>query len=488
MKTEHIIALALIPFVTVIGAALAACFARIRDIFFFAMVCLTVFAERIDVNFFSEAWYRGTTRGIQVTFVEILGFGLLFGCIVGRRDGGRRFYWPASLGLLLLFLLDATVSVMSSTPKLFGTFELSKMVASVVIFLASAAYVRSRREWTLLVVALGSVVGFEGAWAIKQHFLMHLDRVAGTLDHANSLSMYFCMTTPLLVAVACAGWSKGLKLFCGVCASLATVGLVLTYSRAGIPVFGFAVGGTILACLSWKLTPSKVVVRLLVVAAAAALLVACWGTIERRYSEATLEEEYLDTNVDGRGVYLRLATAIAKDHFFGVGLNNWSYYVSKTYGPQIGYHFVDYDYLVALYGTEDDKLFANSYLAAPAHNLGALTLGELGIPGLLIFSALWFRWMSMGVPFILRPRGEAMCAMGIGLLFCVVGIFGQSLTEWVYRQTPVLFTFQILMGALASVAYARTHGTPDETPMGVIGESVPEPVTVEEQLLVGEGA
>jgi len=81
-----------------------------------------------------------------------------------------------------------------------------------------------------------------------------------------------------------------------------------------------------------------------------------------------------------------------------------------------------------------------------------------------------------------------MRAMGIGLLFCVVGIFGQSLTEWVYRQTPVLFTFQILMGALASVAYARTHGTPDETPMGVIGESVPEPVTVEEQLLVGEGA
>jgi hypothetical protein len=311
--------------------------------------------------------------------------------------------------------------------------------------------------------------------------------VAGTLDHANSLSMYFCMTTPLLVAVACAGWSKGLKLFCGISSGLATVGLILTYSRAGIPVFGVAVGATILACMSWRLTPSKVVIRLLVVAGAAALVIACWSQIERRYSEATLEEEYLDTNVDGRGVYLRLATEIAKDHFMGVGLNNWSYYVSKTYGPRIGYRFVDYDYLVGLYGTDDDKLFANSYLAAPAHNLGALTLGELGIPGILIFTALWLRWFSMGLPFIIRPRGEAMRTMGIGLLFGICGIFGQSLTEWVYRQTPILFTFQILVGALASLAYARTHGTPDERVVAVL-ETPVEPLTVEDELLVGEGA
>ncbi|HZZ20308.1 MAG TPA: O-antigen ligase family protein [Opitutaceae bacterium] len=487
MKTEHIIALAMIPLATAIGALLCACFARMRDIFFFAMVSLAVFAERLDVNFFSEAWYRGTTRGIQVTVIEMMGFGVLFGCLVGRRDGGRRFFWPASLGLMLLYLLDATISVISSDPKVFGVFELSKIMAALVVFLASAAYVRSRREWNILVVALGCVVGFEGVWAVKQHFLMHLDRVAGTLDHANSLSMYFCMTTPLLVAVACAGWSKRLKLFCGISSGLATVGLILTYSRAGIPVFGVAVGATILACMSWRLTPSKVVIRLLVVAGAAALVIACWSQIERRYSEATLEEEYLDTNVDGRGVYLRLATEIAKDHFMGVGLNNWSYYVSKTYGPRIGYRFVDYDYLVGLYGTDDDKLFANSYLAAPAHNLGALTLGELGIPGILIFTALWLRWFSMGLPFIIRPRGEAMRTMGIGLLFGICGIFGQSLTEWVYRQTPILFTFQILVGALASLAYARTHGTPDERVVAVL-ETPVEPLTVEDELLVGEGA
>jgi O-antigen ligase len=485
MKPEHIIALAIIPLAAVGGALAAACFARVRDIFFFAMVSLAVFSERIEVNFFSEAWYRGTTRGIEVTFMEILAFGLLFGCIVGRREPGRRLYWPASLGLILLFLLDASVSVFASEPKLFGAFELSKVLASIVIFLSAAAYVRSRREWTLLVVALGCSVGFEGVWALKQHFLMHLDRVAGTLDHANSLSMYFCMTAPLLVAVACGGWSRGLKLFCGVCASLAAVGLLLTYSRAGVPVFVVVVGATILSCISWKLSVSRMFIRSLVLMGVVALVAACWGPMERRYEEATLQEEYLDPTVDGRGVYLRLSSEIAKDHFFGVGLNNWSYYVSRTYGPRIGYHFVDYEYLISLYGKSDDKVFTNSYLAAPAHNLGALTLGELGIPGLLIFAALWVRWFSMGVPFLFRPRGEPMRAMGVGLLFGVFGVFGQSLTEWVYRQTPILFTFYILMGALASLAYSRRHAPPAEP----IDRMAPEePAVAEPELLVAEGA
>lgn len=182
----------------------------------------------------------------------------------------------------------------------------------------------------------------------------------------------------------------------------------------------------------------------------------------QRYSEATLQEEYLDTSVDGRGVYLRLSWDIVKEHFFGVGLNNWSYQVSRTYGPRLGYQFVDYDYLNSVYGTKDETLYADSNLAAPAHNLAALTLGELGVPGLVIFALLWIRWFSMGVPFLFLPRGEPMRALGVGILFGICGIFGQSLTEWVYRQTPILFTFYILLGALASLAFSRRQLAAEE--------------------------
>jgi len=449
------VALVLIPILTIGGAVAASWSQRLRDVYFFAMVSLAVVVEKMDVNFLSAAWYRGTTRGIQISLIEILAFGLLYGCWMGRRGPNRGAFWPASLGLMLLFGAYAGVSVLVSEPKMFGAFELSRVFAGILIFVSVALYARSKREWTILVVALGCAVGFEGVWAARQHFVIHLDRSEGTLDHANSLSMYFCLAVPPLIAMAVSGWSRRLRLFCGLCASLGAVGLLLAFSRAGIPVFAAVAAGTIACCASWQFSPGRIIFRTLMLAGAAAMVVAVWGQIEERYATTSIEEEYFDTNIDGRGVYLRLSEAIAKDHFFGVGLNNWSYRVSRTYGPRLGYRFDDYDYLASVYGTSDNRVFSDAYLAAPAHSLGALTLGELGVPGLLIFALLWLRWLSMGLPFLLLPKVEPMRALGVGILFSICGIFGQSLTEWVYRQTPILFTFYMLLGALAGLAHAR---------------------------------
>ena len=274
MKPAHAIALVLIPFLTVAGAIAVTWSRRIRDLFFFLMLSLAVLVERMDVNFFSEAWYRGTTRGLQITLIEMLAFSLLAGCLLGRREGERRWFWPASLGFMLACFAYAVVSVVISEPKIFGLFELSKMAGGILVFLAVAAYVRSQREWTFLLVALGCVVGFEGCWAVKQHFITRLDRVAGTLDHANSLSMYFCLTVPPLVAIAHAGWSRALRWFCAAAAAFGAVGLLLTVSRAGIPVFAAVVFGTILTCASWRLTPRLVVARVAIALAAAVLTAA----------------------------------------------------------------------------------------------------------------------------------------------------------------------------------------------------------------------
>jgi O-antigen ligase len=266
---------------------------------------------------------------------------------------------------------------------------------------------------------------------------------------------------------------------------LGAVGLLLTYSRAGVPVFAVVATGSILACASWQLSPGRVIFRSILVLGAAALVAAGWNEMVRRYSETSLEQEYFDTTVDGRGVYLRLSSAIARDHFFGVGLNNWSYRVSRTYGPRIGYRFDDYDSLISVYGTSNDRIYANSYLAAPAHNLAALTLGELGVPGLIIFALLWMRWLSMGLPFLLLPRGEPMRAMGVGIMFSICGIFGQSLTEWVYRQPPILFTFYILLGALASLAHSRRQALREGRLTGVAARA---PDRVPHGGLAAEGA
>jgi hypothetical protein len=95
------------------------------------------------------------------------------------------------------------------------------------------------------------------------------------------------------------------------------------------------------------------------------------------------------------------------------------------------------------------------------------------------------RWLSMGLPFLLLPRGEPMRAMGVGIMFSICGIFGQSLTEWIYRQPPILFTFYILLGALASLAHSRRQALLEGRVTGVAARA---PDRVPDGGLVVEGA
>lgn len=62
----------------------------------------------------------------------------------------------------------------------------------------------------------------------------------------------------------------------------------------------------------------------------------------------------------------------------------------------------------------------------------------------------------------MRLDPDPMHRLGIGFLFGTLGLFLQSATEWTYKQTPVLFTFHVMMGALAALYYARRHGLPAE--------------------------
>jgi hypothetical protein len=459
MSPTHALALVIIPVVTVGSVAFSLLFRPIRDLFFAAMAFGCILTEHFDVHFDSEAWYRGSTRGVEISLVAILALAVLMGCTIGRGASRPRWFWPASLGLLLIYTAYATLSVCVFSPRQFGAFELIKMYETVIVFLASAAYLRTRREWTILLAALSCAVAIEGAWAIEQKVFKHVDRTPGSLDHENSLSMYLCLVCPLLVAGAFRAWNARLGLLCGAAVLFGTVGLILTFSRTGLPVFAVTALGATLACTSFRPTPRRLALAAVGVIVVGVVAVS-WSHIVERYDSSSLEEEYADQQEEGRGVYLRYAMEIVHDRPLGVGLNNWSYYVSRIYGPRSGFNYADYDYLRRIYGTNLEKasVFDDAYLPAPAHNLCALTLGELGFPGLVLFLGLWMRWGLMGLPFVFRARKSAGALMGAGILFGLAGIFGQSQTEWVYRQTPILFTFYILMGGLAAFVHARrTH-------------------------------
>jgi hypothetical protein len=455
METKHLIALPLIFGLTAGGTVLLTLWQRARDFAFFLLVACAVLTERLDVHFFSTEWYRGTTRGVEVSLLDILALSLLAASWLAPRYAPKRWYWPASLGLMMLYFLDCGFSTLISEPKIYGLFELTKVFRGIIIFLTAAMFVRTKRELITLITALGCAVCFEGALAIEQHLSYGLFRVPGSLDHPNSLSMYLCLVSPMFVAAAASDLPRWLRGFCLVCCGVAALSILRALSRAGVPIFAFVMMGTAAWCVSWRITMRKAAMMAAIALGAGLLLFHSWGLLQLRYGQSTLAEEYLDPQSEGRGVYFRYAHAILAERFLGVGLNNWSYWVSKVYGPRLGFPYEDYDTLDL--ESANDEILKDAYLAAPAHNLAALTVGELGVPGLLLFGLVWLRWFQMGASFLWRRVSDPMHRLGVGIFFGTAGIFLQSMTEWTYRQTSIMFTFHLMLGALASLYYHKRH-------------------------------
>ena len=434
------------------GVVVATASKRLRDIFFVAMIILAPMTEDWDVNFVSRDFYRGTTRGFEFSLVDILSISLLASAILAPRRGQSRGFWPASFGLILLFFCYACFNVAIADPKLFGLFEISKMMRGITIFLAVAFYLRTERELRLFVLALGLIVSYEGFLALKQRYFYGMHRVPGTVDDSNSLSVFFCTTAPVFVAVINSRFPKFLKALGAIAIALASVGVILTISRAGVVILGLVLLGCAFATMSWLITPRKIIIALVVILGATAILAKSWKTLQSRFETTNLKVEYASTKSLGRGYYIRVARAIAEDRVFGVGLNNWSYWVSQQYGPKLGYRFVKYkgtDVEPSTVIPPDSNV--DEAQAAPAHSLAALTAGELGLPGLILFTLLWIRWFQMAGSFLWNRTPEPMRRMGVGIFFGLSGLFLQSLTEWVFRHSPIYYTAHILLGVLASL-------------------------------------
>lgn len=457
MDAKTLFGWTVIPAACLAGMVGACLSKRIRDLFFILLVTLSPLIERLDLNFVSREWYRGTSRGFEFSVMDILAVSLLFSALIAPRRSESRAYWPASLGWMLLFFCYACFNVYGSDPQLFGLFELFRMVRGFILVLAVAFYLRSERELRLFLFCVATIIGYEGLLVLKQRYLNGIHRVAGTVDESNSLSVLLVTITPVMVTALNARLPKMLKVLCAAVIPLAMVAEIMTISRAGVIIMGLLLLSATLATISFQITARKVVLTLLVCLGVTGILAKSWKTLGARFQESTLKEEYGSNKKNlGRGYYLRIARAIAKVEFFGVGLNNWSYWVSNKYGPKNGYRFVPYrgpDHEPSDLIPSDSNV--DEAQAAPAHNLGALTLGELGIPGLALFTLVWLRWFQMGGSFLFKRDPDPMQRIAVGIFFGFCGMFLQCLTEWVFRHLPLYYVFHEMLGVLMSLYYLR---------------------------------
>lgn len=456
MEFKHAIFFFAVALVLTVGRALCKRDGRLRDACAFLLVFGTTRTDLFDIQFLSREWYRGTTRGIEVSWLDLLWILLLVSL---PRNKLSRWRLPA-LPIMLVFFSYNALLVAFSEPSIFGIFELSKMVRQLCLFFTIACYVEGDRELSILIWALVAAVAYEWQFALRERLLHHISRAGGTVGHANSLSMYELMAIPVLVAVSVSDASRRLRYACAIATLAGVMTLLFTVSRNGVLTL-MLVGLFLLFTLGSlrRMTLRDALIGSMIGAIVLFFVAMSYGDFKARFETDGLDKEYSGKVYEGRGAYLILAKGIADYEPFGCGLNNWSWCVSERYGPIVEQYY-------APYGSTDEPplpgrtrrlAHIDDTRAAPAHSLYAITLGETGYLGVVLYGLVWARWFMIAASFLIGRSSLLHSRLGIGVLASLIGAFGQSFSEWEIRQTPLAFLLHILLGAIAA---SKLNGNP----------------------------
>ena len=82
LQNKDMIAMLALPMAVVACTVLMSLFPRLRDAAFFLLTGGQVVSDKADINIFSSEWYRGTTRGFELSFVDILAWALILTTIL----------------------------------------------------------------------------------------------------------------------------------------------------------------------------------------------------------------------------------------------------------------------------------------------------------------------------------------------------------------------------------------------------------------------
>ncbi len=427
---KYVIFFSALLLVVPIGALLASQFRRVREGAFVLMVISTLFVGSWDINFWIRPSYRAMVRSIQFSLVDFLLWIVLLGTVMSVLREGRRLYWPASLGPMLVLLGWSCVSVAIFEPRLYGLFLLSNMVRGLLVFLAVAWFVRSEREVWILVWSLVAIFGYLGCLCLWQRYIEGAWRVTGTFGHANTLADYCVLFGPVLLGCSFLEGRAVARSFCAAAWALSGIAIVLSVSRGGVLYFAVSYGVVALVAMRRHPSLKRMAIVFVLGLLGGGLLLLGWDKIEGRNVKMNSAVE-ADRSA-GRSVYYEVAWEIVRDHPLGVGLNNYA------------------SYFPTLKESTDEDLGADL-----PHVLYMQFLAELGWPGLLILVFLFLRLIFLAGRNLAFLEPGVFFFAGAGCLAAFVSVsvssaIGQSL----FGQT-LYIPFNILIGLAAATHFQR---------------------------------
>ncbi len=420
--------------------------ATFRSLCWMGLVAFIALGDISGVNFVSTESYRGTDRGFELTFTDMFAFGLLLSRSLKAPlvEPSKKTVPPGFL-VFCLFLALGLIGVLGSLMPLYGFFTIWKMVR--MLFLYWLVWSAGRTEADPQVfyegVLRGLIFGLlaVGLMGAKQKFVDHMYRVNSTFDHSNTIPLYVNLAAAPVFAWILGDHKMGrIQFFMGFGAvGAALVAVLATQSRLGILLAGVSVFTALLVSNGKAASKRSRAAAVVFVMASVIGGIMVSDTLLDRIKNAP------ESSAEARDEFNVAAKLMAADHFFGVGLNNFSITMTNVekYRAQV-------------------EVMANEEQSGVAHHLYLLTAAETGYIGLalqvIVFALVQFTLLG----FLLKRRSKAEKA-ALGFLPQVViatmvgqyALFTSCFFEWAFRITPVISQY-FTVSAIVCAAVSRS--------------------------------
>lgn len=436
---EKILALSAIFFLLVpLSTAMMFAKPKLELSIVFIAVLLSSFGDRFGFSIDYDFDYRGTISGYSVQLCDLLYISLFL------RSVSRRI---ALEGKLLLFLYGAywlsTVfaSLASDYHDLnywkYGLFESLKFFFILYYFSTSIDNQRAKAVFTALCCA----ALLHGVYFLAERYAFGVHRVSGVFNHPNLVSsVVLLLFSPLLYVALCGNvLTSYQRLGSFISALLISTGAILTVSRAMVVIYSLgAVFITLIAVLKNYRAVRYYVLVLAVVALSAG--VKGYDTFSHTFVLKGFQG-------GGRQEMNELALSMFSRSVSGVGFNNFSVAAND-------------------YGVESMQAAYTGKGLPPVHNVYLLTLAEVGVVGLLSYSAFLLFPLLVSLR---NTRGLAVQSFGSvfaqGLSIGVCLLYLQAILEDSPRREFVMYFLYPFLGLLVAIASQRLDNNANNDPL-----------------------
>ena len=395
---------------------------------FWLMVMAMCLYISTSINFFSNEAYRGSARGMEVSFIHLLSFAVLGELLMRWRV--REFLPEWGYRLYFIYFLLCLPSLAKSADLLISWFEVWKMIMLFFSYLAVYYYLRITDDLKTVTGGLAAFVVVNLIMVVKNHF-EGFYQPHGVFPHQNCMAVAMHIFGAVFFAhFLMNGMRTAFDKLClagFVCAAGATL---RSYSRVAIVLMVVTYGVTALACLLGGGHPFKKLRRMLPLAIIGML---CFGAMLPRVIERfkNAPEASGLTRLELAGSAWEMIKA---EPLTGVGINNWGIKIN-----------LPYEYALRA-GRKTNR--GDDFKDGIVETVYLLVGAECGVPALLAMIA-WFLWYWVSCFRLMkRLKGTAYFFLPAGLLGGLTAVYAQSCFEWVLRQQLnlicIMFFFAIL--------------------------------------------